>query len=128
MIPVGLFLTHPDINILQSIQHAATEYSRFKNKILDQAIKLTFDDSDTAATKLDKILAEINAVKTDQFAWYYSDMLAYGTDSVANTTTITIDNDAQLEYDLYTKFDLTQTSRRAVYVYVNDVQLTLGKD
>ena len=128
MIPVGLFLAHPDLNAVEAIQNASREYSRFKNKILDQAMKLDFTAEDSARYMLDQILAEINAVKTKDFAWYYSDMLSYGNDSVANTTTVTIENDAQLEYDLYTSFDLTAPSRTSVYVYVNDQQLVHGKD
>ena len=128
VVPSGLFLTHPDINVIEAIEHASTEYARFKNKIIDQATKLTFDDSDTVPMMLDKILSEINLVKTKDFAWHYSDMLAYGVDYIENKTVITIENDAQLEYDLYVNFDLLQTSRRAVYVYVNDTQLVNGKD
>ena len=128
VVPSGLFLTHPDINVIEAIEHASTEYARFKNKIIDQATKLTFDDGDTVPMMLDKILSEINLVKTKDFAWYYSDMLAYGVDYIENKTVITIENDAQLEYDLYVNFDLTATSRRAVYVYVNDTQLVNGKD
>jgi hypothetical protein len=128
VVPAALFMTHPDANLIDAINNAAREYTRFKNKVLDQALKLDLTKSLTVPQMLDEILGTINAVKTKDFAWYYSDMLAYGEDSVENVTTITIENDAQLEYDLYTKFDLTQPSRRGVCVYVNDNQLVHGID
>ena len=128
VIPVALFLTKPSINVVDAIDNAAREYTRFKNKVIDQITKLDTSDFTDIPAILDFVLTEVNAVKNDSFPWFYSDMLAYNSESVSHTSVISIDDDEQFAYDLRDGFNLLETSRRSVLVYVNNVQLTYGKD
>ena len=128
IIPAALFLTHPDVNVIGAIDNASREYSRFKHKLLDQIINMDIADFTDVPAVLDTILTDINLVKTNGFPWHYSDMLAYGSKHIDHTSTITVENDEQYDYDLLTAFNLDNTSRRSILVYVNNSQLVYGKD
>lgn len=128
MIPVMLFMCHPQLNFIEATQYASREYAKFKNKILDTATKLDSNNVTDIPGFLDDILAEINAVKTDSFPWYYSDMIPYGSDRVETDQEININDDNQRVYNLNTYFDITTVNRRAVLVYLNGVQLIYGAD
>jgi hypothetical protein len=64
----GLFLNHPQLNYVNSIQLAGDEYSKFKIKFLELAKKLELDQKDVLGS-VDTILKTINAVKNNQFPW-----------------------------------------------------------
>ena len=128
VIPAALFLTIPEFNVIDAIDNAAKEYTRFKNKVIDQITKLDTLDFSSPSSLLDTVLTEVNLVKDRSFPWHYSDMLAYGVDNISNTSTIVIEDDDRYDYDLADAFDLSTPSRRSVLVYVNEAQLIHGKD
>jgi len=128
MMSAGLFLCHPELNFMAAIELAAREYQKFKNKIVDRAITLPEINYSDIPGSLDAILTDINLVKNSDFPWYYSDMLAYGTDSLANSQEIVIEDDARDIYNLDTIFNLDDLTRRSVLVYLNGEQLVYGQD
>lgn len=121
-----LFLQDNTVNFVDSIELASREYNKFKNKFLELAAKNPVMDLANIPTEVDKILKEINLVKTDSFAWYYSDMVPYGDNRMEYIDTVI--NPELRQFDLPVVFNDLELSNRAVLVYVNDRQLTKGRD
>jgi hypothetical protein len=116
------FLTDPVVNYINGITLARDEYTRFKNKFLSLCTTLKGLDYNNPMTGVDTILQAINSVKNSSFPWYYSDMVPQG--SNYTTTTYTVLNARQTNYEISSIFDITKLSNRAVLVYHNGVQLT----
>jgi len=113
----GLFLNHPQLNFVNSIQLAADEYNKFKIKFLELAKKLELDQFDIQGS-VDTILKTINSVKNDQFPWYYSDMVPYGADFRSILPTYTVLDPEITSYEISTIFNPLLISNRAVLVYL----------
>jgi hypothetical protein len=112
------------LNITKSLRFAGKEYEKFKNNIINTASKITLNG--TVAQQLDDILIEINKNKDTSFAFSDSDMVGYGSDKKELTYTVA---DANIKnYPISEDFGLTTLTKKAIYVYVNDVQLVHGKD
>ena len=120
----SLMIRDSVINLPLAWRVASTEYEKIKNSIITTANSINLNG--TVAEKLDDILFTINANKNSNMPFYNSDMLAYGTDK--NTLSYTIANANILTYPITNRFDLDQLSSKAVYVYLNDVQLNHGTD
>ena len=120
----SLFARDNDVNLIDAWRQTGSHYEQFKANILRQSEKLI--SGDIARDNLDAILEVINANKNSAMAYYDSDMLAYGTDKTQLKYTV-VDSSVQY-YPITTEFNLDSLSTRAIYVYVNDVQLIQGKD
>jgi len=117
-------------SLIESLRFSMEEYTRFKNRLVDNINKLDIDlrNPDTA---LDTILTFMSGAKTSDFPFYYSDMLPWG--SQKTTTTITLDQTTERVFEFTTQFDLTEISNRGVIVYLtgsnaDKIQLTEGLD
>ena len=122
----NIFLNDKTLNFVDSINFAAREYTKFKNKFLESAVKLDGVDSEDIPASVDLILKNINAVKNKSFPWYYSDMIPYGDNRLELTYTII--NPLIKQYEMTSVFNDTQLSNVAVLVYLNNVQLVKNKD
>jgi hypothetical protein len=110
------FLNNPDINFVNGITLAKKEYAKFKNKFLNLCSALNTIDYNNPITGVDLILKNINAVKTSNFPWYYSDMVPQG--DTHTDTIYTVLNARQTNYEIGSIFDITQLSNRAVLVWL----------
>lgn len=122
----SLFLQDKEVNFVDSVDLAAKEYLKFKNKFLEIAANNVVDDLSQIPAAVDSILKSINLVKTSQFPWYYSDMVPYGDNRREYIDTVI--NPELRQFDLPTVFNDKELSNRAVLVYVNDRQLTKDTD
>ena len=120
------FLNDPLVNFVDSLTLARKEYQKFKNKFLSLCSTLTALDYKDPVAGVDTILQNINSLKNSSFPWYYSDMVPQG--GSYTTITYNVVNARQTQYEIQSLFDNTQLSNRAVIVYVNGVQQTLGID
>ena len=120
------FLNDSTVNFVDAITLAKKEYTKFKNKFLSLCNTTSNINYNDPAAGVDAILQNINSLKNSSFSWYYSDMVPQG----ENFTTITypVLNARQKNYEISSLFDNTVLSNRAVLVYVNNVQQTLGLD
>ena len=75
---------------------------------------------------VDEIIDNLAQGKTSSFPFYYEDMVGYGEN--VSTRTYTVRDDLETEYALDSKHSMTTLSNRAVYVYLNDVQLIEGSE
>jgi len=121
-----LFLVDSDTNFIKSLDLARYEYSKIKNKIIELSTRTTGLDFSNIPVLLDTLLLQINAVKNKSFAWYYSDMVPYG--SIKNTITYTVLSTEIVDYEISNIFSDTTLSNNAVLVYQNNVQLVKGQD
>jgi hypothetical protein len=124
--PMNLALYHTldnNANVVKSLKFAMNHYSTFKRLFLKLSEDLEIDG--TIKDKVDAILLEINKDKTSPDPFFFSDMIPTG----ATRKLTSIVNDADdLYYPLSAMFSLSTPSRKAVQVYINEVQLVHGKD
>ena len=113
MLPMYL-LGHREINTVDSINFVKNEYTKFKNKFLDNINKLDLDISDSAKC-VDDILIHMTESKTTAFPFYYNDMVPFGDQKTQ--LVYVIDDASETEFEFTTQFDLTSVSERAVLVY-----------
>lgn len=110
-------------NIIKSLRYAGIEYLKFKNIFLQKAKDLFFDG--TVKDHVDFIMNEINKDKNIGMPFYSSDMIGI---SGSKEITYTVLDSRNAFYALSEVFDKYTLSRKAVYVYLNDNQLTYQKD
>ena len=75
---------------------------------------------------VDEVIISLGADKDKSFPFYYEDMVGYGPN--VSTRTYTVLDSSETEYAIDSLHDISTVSNRAVYVYLNDVQLVLGTD
>ena len=129
LIYAGLFLNHPTMNFIDSVQLASREYTKFKSKFIDLSTKLDID-RDNISEAVDIIMKEINKIKNQSFPWYYSDMLPYGDNEKTVLPDYIIFNPDITSYEITSIFDDTKLSNKSVLVYLtrnvnNNIQKTL---
>ena len=120
------FLNDPTANFVSAVNLARKEYQKFKNKFLSLCSSLSTLDYADPASSVDTILQNINAIKNNSFPWYYSDMVPQGSEYTALTYTVL--NARQTNYEINSIFNNSVLSNRAVLVWVNGEQCTLGID
>jgi len=119
----SLFVTNNEMNFFQGIEYAEKEYTKFKNKFLELAVKNSYDVSDVPGT-VDKILTEINKYKTNAFPWYYSDMVPYTANQRTVLPTYTILDTQIKEYEITSIFNDKELGNKSVLVYYTPTTLT----
>ena len=65
----ALFLVEKDLNAIQAIELAQREYTKFKNKFLDGAIKQQIDVNDIPGS-VDQVLKSVMLGKSSMSPWY----------------------------------------------------------
>ena len=113
----SVFLGDKGLEFIEAIEFAQKEYTKFKNKFIDQGIKADIDPRDIPAA-VDMLMTIINVGKNTSMPWYDSDMIPYGTAAI--TTVIPIVDVRMRRYQLPSAFDDTVLSRRSVLVYLED--------
>ena len=124
--PANLALYHitdKQSNIINAINFGRNEYAKFKRQLLQTAESLDFDGM--TKDHLDAILTDINFNKSEAYPFYFSDMVPYKGAKVQSYEVFTENNSF---YALSEIFTLDSLSSHAVFVYLNDTQLTHGKD
>jgi len=122
-------LTMDDNLFVSSMKYSLEEYTRFKNRLLDNLDKLDIDLRNPSGA-LDTILTFMVGSKSSDFPFYYTDMLPWGSEKTV--TNITLDQTTERTFEFTTQFDLTSVSSQGVLVYLNEdgkkTQLVYGKD
>lgn len=120
-----LFLINQQANLIDSIDYARREYTKFKNRFVELCTTLPGLDPADPKNGVDKILSTINAVKNKSFPFYYSDMVPYKEPAVSKYTVL---DTTQVQYKLAQIFSDTRVQSRAVLVYHNNRLLVKGVD
>lgn len=122
-------LTNKDVDFESAMRYSMEEYTRFKRKFVANLNDL---DLDLRSPKdaVDIIISHMAGTKTDNFPFYYTDMVAWG--SQKNTVFHNIDDPLQREFEYNTEYKATTISNQAVLVYLksgeNFTLLIQGRD
>jgi hypothetical protein len=110
-------------NIIKSIQYAKKAYTDFKNNFLNKAIEINYNDN--LVDFVDDIIAELTKTKTSDSPFADSDMIGSG---AFTSLKYNVSDTGIKTFALSEKFSLSELSRRAVYVYLNGLQLLNSVD
>lgn len=111
-------------NAINAIRRVSSDYNQFKTNLIRHITDLK--GLYTSSQSLDLALISLNSSKGTMSGYNYSDMLAYGKNN--NTRVFTVTDSRNVRYSLSSIFDTTVLSERAVYVYLNGVQLIKDYD
>ena len=117
-------LIDQESNVIASIDYVNQEYEKWYNAFLTHATGTAYEG--VAADRVDEIISAITPGRNSTFPFYYEDMIGWGEN--VSTRTYTVQGSSETEYALDSQHNLTTLSNRAVYVYLNDVQLVHGTD
>jgi len=110
-------------NIVKSIQYSKKAYTDFKNNFLLRAVEIEYNDN--VVNFVDDIISDLTKTKTFESPFSDSDMIGCG----AYTSIIyNVEDTGITTFSLTEKFSLTELSRKAVYVYLNNQQLLNSRD
>ena len=116
-------LTNKEANIVKAIRFASNEYGKFKREFLSAAKRSAFVGS--AKEHVDLLMLELTKDKTKNMPFYRTDMLAFGGAKKLEYTILDFRNKF---YALSAPYNNEQLGNKAVYVYLNQNQLTYGID
>jgi hypothetical protein len=116
-------LCDKEINIVKSIQYAAKSYTDFKNEFIKIANTISFEDS--VPDFVDSIISFMGVTKNSTHPFVDTDMIGSGAHTKINYL---VEDEEITVFALSEKFDLSDASRKAVYVYLNNNQLIHGQD
>jgi hypothetical protein len=118
-----MLLCDKTTNVIKSLQYAKKSYTNFKNNFLEKAITIEYNDN--IPNFVDDIINNLTKTKTTDNPFVDSDMIGSG----AYTSINYVVEDVGIKtFSLSEKFSLTELSRRAVYVYIDNNQLLNGSD
>ena len=124
LLPAMFGLIDQESNVISAIDHSNHEYEKWYDAFLTHATGTAYEG--IASDRVDEIVLAITQGKNSSFPFYYEDMIGWGEN--VSTRTYTVQGTLQNEYALDSQHSITSLSNRAVYVYVNDVQLVRGTD
>ncbi len=110
-------------NVIKSIQYAKKAYTDYKNNFASRALEIAYNDF--VPNFVDDIIFSLAKNKSTASAFADSDMVGSG---AYTNITYAVEDTGIVTFALSEKFDLTELSKRAVYVYKNGLQLLNAKD
>ena len=114
----NVFLLQREFNLVEAVELAQKEYTKFKNRFLELAIKQENTILDIPRA-VDTILEQMNAAKSIYSPWYDSDMLPWSA-KYRTELLYPIINVQQRIYQIPTFYDDKLVSNRAVLVYLTN--------
>src|SRR6056300_1042976 len=124
LLPAVFGLIDQDTNVITSVDYVNQEYEKWYNAFLTHAVGTAYEG--VAADRVDEIISNITKGRNSNFPFFYEDMVGWGEN--VSTRSYTVQGSSQTEYAIDSQHDITTPSNRAVYVYLNDVQLLVGTD
>ena len=124
IMPAVFGLIDQQANVIRSIEYSSKEYEKFYDSFITKAVGTAYEG--VASDRVDEIIESINQGRDSKFAYFYEDMIGHGENYSLRTYTVA--DSSVTEYAIDSLFSTTTISNRAVYVYLNDVQLLLGTD
>lgn len=112
------------LNLTKAIRFVGRSYEQIKNAIIQTAN--TVIDPGKTADHLDLILTKINENKNSTMPFFASDMLQYNNDKT--TLNYTVVDSTIKNYPISSAFNLETLTAKAVYVYINDIQIAHTQD
>jgi hypothetical protein len=112
------------VNIIKALQWCSREYTQFKKDIVFRMQTSGYDG--TPRDIADQLLQDYSKSKNlGKSAFYFSDMVPYSASSVREYS---VDDPRFPIFSIDSLFNPLEHTRRAILVYLNEVQLLYGKD
>ena len=124
LLPAVFGLIDQKANVIRSIEYTSKKYEQWYSSFLTKALGTAYEG--VVRDRVDEIISAISEGQNSGSPFYYEDMAGYGEN--VSTRTYTVRDDLETEYAIDKQHSLTELSNRAVYVYLNDVQLLEGND
>ena len=118
------FIGKKEHSVIDALTKVADQYGQFKLSFLKKIAEI--DQQLDPVAIVDISLNEINAEKDIQSSYYLSDMVAYGSDKIVRTWSVT--DSRNTVYPITTDYDPIALTLRSVLVYLNGVQLVRDRD
>jgi len=118
------FIGNKEHSVIDAVKKVADHYQQFKLAFVKRVTELQGNYSPEEA--VDTVMLGLTTGKNSSFAYGYSDMVAFGTDAITRTYTVT--DNRITTYSLIEKYDNTVLSDRCVLVYLNGTQLIVDRD
>ena len=116
-------LCDKNVNLIKSLQYAKKAYSVFRDNFIKKAIEIDFVDNTN--DMVDSIIEELTKTKSNESPFADSDMIGSG----AFTKIDYLVSDPGIKtFSLSENFNLESLSRKAVYIYRNNLQLLTNRD
>jgi len=119
-----LFIGKKEHSVVDAVTKVADQYNQYKLSFLRKISNL--DIQTDPITAVDTALTEINFEKDLLSPYYLSDMIAYGTDKITKTWTVT--NTNSKIFPITSDYDPNALTLRSVLVYLNGIQLIRNRD
>jgi hypothetical protein len=116
-------LTNKDTNIIKALDNAAKSYDKFQKSFLDYITNNSTDS--TVNLAVDQILNELLSDTDETQSWYNSGMVPFR--AFNEIEHIVIDASFSL-YGITEMYEPYKHQDKALLVYINDFQITLGDD
>ena len=124
LLPAVFGLIDQQANVIRSIEYVNKAYEQWYNSFLTNALGTVYEG--VARDRVDEIILSIVEGKNSKSPFYYEDMVGYGEN--VSTRSYTVKDDLETDYAIDSQHSMTALGNRAVYVYLNDVQLIQGTD
>jgi len=132
--PASLMFANNDVDPIRAIQFTSDSYHIFKNQLIDFINNLQFPNPNDYKASLDIILNEFSKNSNVNNNFYYSDMIASGSNYILNSYTIA--DTTYRNFNLVSSYTTspynlnneTIKGYNAVLIYLNDVLLLNGND
>ena len=123
-INLALFnLASKEFDMNKALDTAGQEYIKFKREFLRVANELGYDGETKQHT--DAILKSVFETNTDQDAYYFSDMVPFGGDTMQE---FIIEDSSQTVFPTVRAVDFTKLNEKAILVYLDGEQLIKDQD
>ena len=124
MVFSSYLLNNKQTNIISAINQSQNDYYKFKRSFVTAMDTLGFEGSSSQI--VDKILQRINKDNNNSLPYFQTDMLGIG--AFVSTTHEVLDTNNTFFALSNNSYNLTSLSNKAVYVYLNGIQLLHGHD
>lgn len=118
------FISDKEFNLIDSIKTVSDDYNQFKINFIKEMSKL--NDEHTPQDAVDIILSNFNENKNQNFPYFLSDMVPYGTNKKTRIYNVT--DKRNLEYSITSVFNIDAVSNISILVYHNGIQLLVDRD
>ena len=122
----GYFLRSNTYNIFASIEYNSREYTKYKDKLLNEVTQLNIGVGQSVSSILDQAILNITKNLTGSAPFYWSDMLPSGTNYTSNSTTVT--PITTRTFNTIQTYDFTKSNYLGLLVYYNGELLIRGRD
>ena len=122
-----LMFNNETTNIIKAIDFNRRSYDRFKDRFYYLLSTMEFADVGDPRQCVDTILEEITVNASNEQAFFYTDMIAFGNNRYVQNDYPIYDTNYR-KFNLITTFDVNLPTYRAVLVYLNNRLLLINRD